>query len=64
MPADGTASAQIAPTVRLFPCDACKVPHPLKALNEAMLCEGCGEADEDEDCAPSEAYLRRWESTI
>ena len=60
-PADGTQAARIA---HAFRCDACKAPTRLSDLNVDMLCEACGELEEDpENQAPTEAYLRRWEGT-
>jgi len=60
-PADGTQAARIT---HAFRCDACKTPTHLSDLNDDMLCGACGEPEEDpENQAPTEAYLRRWEST-
>lgn len=68
MPSDhnffATAVSIVAPQVKLYACCGCHGDFRLNALNDDMMCEACGEGGEDEDYAPSEGYLRKWEGTF
>lgn len=57
-----TARDIVAPA-RVYRCRECATVSALNALNQAMLCEVCGEPDEDGDYAPTEDELRRDETT-
>jgi len=60
---DATHQAPAKPLLG-YRCKDCRTVTHLSDLNDAMLCEACGEPDQDpQDFSPSEAYLRKWEGT-